>query len=71
MQVMHIPGGDVVAVMEAKEVVLAEVALTRYVGGNPDSNLAVRMMQAFVTANEEAARRTEEAAEGGEVAASA
>ncbi|WP_406303662.1 hypothetical protein OHA61_16615 [Streptomyces sp. NBC_00885] len=68
MQIMHIPGGDVVAVMEAKEVVLAEVALMRYVGGNPDSNLAVRMMQAFVTANEEAERRAKEAGEGGEAA---
>ncbi|NUK19833.1 hypothetical protein [Streptomyces lunaelactis] len=68
MQIMHTPAGDVVAVMEPKEAVLTEAALMRYVGGNPDSNLAVRIMQAFVTANEEAERRAEEAAEGGEAA---
>lgn len=71
MQIMFTSTGDVVTVMEAKEAVLAGVALMRYVGGNPDSHLAVRMLQGFVTANEEAKRRADEAAAGGEVAAPA
>ncbi|WP_406172268.1 hypothetical protein [Streptomyces sp. NBC_00996] len=71
MQIMHTPGGDVVAVMKAKELLLAEVALVVYVAENPDSNLAVRMMQDVVTANEDVERRAEEAAESAEAAVSA
>lgn len=71
MQIMFTPAGDVVVVMKPKEAALAEAALMRRVAANPDSNLAVCMMQAFITANEEAERRADEAAEGGEVAASA
>lgn len=63
MQIIYTPGGDVVAVMKAKEAVLTEAALMRYVAGNPDSNLAVRMLRDVVAANEQAEQRAEEAAE--------
>jgi hypothetical protein len=71
VQIMHTPGGDVVAAMEVKELLLAEVALMAYVAENPDSNLAVRMMRDVVTANEDAERCAEEAAESAEAAVSA
>ncbi|MET8677061.1 hypothetical protein ABZW18_05535 [Streptomyces sp. NPDC004647] len=71
MQIMHTPGGDVVAAMQVKELLLTEVALMAYVAENPDSNFAVRMMQDLVTANEDAERRAEEAAENAEAAATA
>ncbi|MDT9689546.1 hypothetical protein Q5762_14600 [Streptomyces sp. P9(2023)] len=71
MQIMHTPGGDAVAVMKAKELLLTEVALMAYVAENPDSNLAVRVMRDVVTASEEAERCAEEAAESAGAAASA
>ncbi|MFE2179041.1 hypothetical protein [Streptomyces sp. NPDC059455] len=63
MQIIHTPGGDVIAVMKAKEAVLAEAALMRYVAGDPDSNLAARMLWEVATVNERVERRTEGAAE--------
>lgn len=66
MQIVHTPGGDVVAVMKAKEAVLAEAALMHYVGENPDSNLAIGMMRKFVAANDEAERQAGDAAAAAE-----
>ncbi|WP_180685931.1 hypothetical protein [Streptomyces gossypiisoli] len=63
MQIIYTPGGDIVAVMQAKEAVLTEAALMRYVADNPDSNLAVRMLRDVVEANEQAEQHAEEAAE--------
>jgi purine nucleoside phosphorylase len=67
VQIIYTPGGDVVAVMKAKEAVLAEAALMRYVAESPDSNLAVRMLRDVANANEQAEQRAEEAAEAAAV----
>ncbi|MET8679948.1 hypothetical protein ABZW18_20785 [Streptomyces sp. NPDC004647] len=67
MQIIYTPGGDVVAVMKAKEAVLTEAALARYVAESPDSNLAVRMLRDVANANEQAEQRAEEAAEAAAV----
>ncbi|MFJ9617823.1 hypothetical protein [Streptomyces noursei] len=68
MQVIHTPPGGAIAVMEAKEAVMIEAALVRYVAANPDSNLAVRMLSDVASANEQGERRAEEAAKAPRVA---
>jgi hypothetical protein len=63
VQLMHTPAGDSVAVMEGSEILLIEVALSRYVLANPDSNLAVRMLADVSRVNEEREARMEDLAE--------
>lgn len=64
MQVVRTPHGDGVAIMEAGELLMAEVVLSRYVVENPDSRIAVRMLAETSRANEEAENAMEDAAEG-------
>ncbi|MBC9724941.1 hypothetical protein [Streptomyces sp. TRM68367] len=64
MQLVHAPVGGGVAVMEASEILLFEVALSRYVLENPNSNLAVRMLADVSRTNEEREARMEDLAEG-------
>ncbi|MBY8884803.1 hypothetical protein K7472_08080 [Streptomyces sp. PTM05] len=60
MRITNTPSGDVVAVMEGKELVLTESALMHYLAGpGVDSNLAARMMTAVSAANEDRQRREE------------
>ncbi|WP_425834215.1 hypothetical protein [Streptomyces fractus] len=62
MQLIDTPSGDVVAVMEAKEVLVLDVVLARYLAQEPDSFLAARMLQAVSRANEERAEHAERGA---------
>lgn len=64
MQVVRTPRGERVVVMQASELLMTEVALSRYVLENPNSNLAVRMLAETSHANEEAESAMEDAAEG-------
>ncbi|MFF4802359.1 hypothetical protein ACFY1U_28805 [Streptomyces sp. NPDC001351] len=64
MQFVQTPAGDGVAVMEAKEVLVVELALSRYVLEHPDSHVAVRMLADVSRANEEREARMEDLAEG-------
>ena len=63
MQVVRTPCGNSVALMAAGELLIAEVALSRYVVENPDSRIAVRMLAETSRANEEAEKAMEDAAE--------
>ena len=63
MQFVQTPAGDGVAVMEAKEVLVMELALSRYVLERPDSRLAVRMLADVSRVNEEREARMEDLAE--------
>ncbi|MEU0722891.1 hypothetical protein [Streptomyces sp. NPDC006140] len=64
MQFVHTSAGDGVAVLEAREVLLVESALSHYVLERPESNLAVRMLADFSRANEEREARMEDLVEG-------
>ena len=63
MQVVRTPRGERVVVMQASELLMTEVALSRYVLENPNSNLAVRMLAETSHANEEAVSARAAAAE--------
>ncbi|MDN0193929.1 hypothetical protein [Streptomyces sp. S.PNR 29] len=63
MQLVHTPAGDGVAVMTVPEILLIEVALSRYVLDNPNSHLAVRMLADVSRANEQREARMEDLAE--------
>ncbi|MCR8573067.1 hypothetical protein [Streptomyces sp. Isolate_219] len=63
MQFLRTPAGDEVAVMQAQEVLVLEVALSRYVLERPNSNLAVRMLADASRVNEEREARMENAAQ--------
>lgn len=65
MRFMHTPGGDEVVVMEAKEVLVMELALSLYVMEKSDSDLAVRMLVDASRANEEREAHMEDAVEAG------
>ncbi len=64
MQFVHTPAGDGVAVMEVKEVLVMELALSRYALESPDSPLAVRMLGDVSRVNEQREARMEDLAEG-------
>ncbi|MFE5117768.1 hypothetical protein [Streptomyces sp. NPDC056669] len=63
MQFIATPGGEEVAVMNAREALIVEVALSLYVMQNPDSNIAVRVLREVSSANESRQARLGEAAE--------
>ena len=63
MQFLDSPSGDVVAVMEVREALILDVALSRYLLQVPDSRLAARMLAAVSRANGQRERRQGEAAE--------
>ncbi|MFI0141519.1 hypothetical protein [Streptomyces luteogriseus] len=60
MQFIVTPGGDEIAVMDARE---ALVVLSLYVLKHPESNVAIDALQATSAANEAREARMEEAAE--------
>lgn len=64
MQIVHTPAGDGVAVMQAKEALVVESALSLYVMKNPDSRLAIRMLADVSRVNEEREAGMEQAIEG-------
>ncbi|MGW2022034.1 hypothetical protein [Streptomyces decoyicus] len=60
MQIVRTGGGEAVAVMQVKELLMTETALMRYLmqypdPANPDSSLACRMLSEISRANDEAA----------------
>ncbi|MGW3121345.1 hypothetical protein ACWDBW_30045 [Streptomyces sp. NPDC001107] len=63
MQVVRTSHGHGVAVMEAGELLMAEVVLSRYVVENPDSRIAVRMLAEVSRVNDETENAMEDAAE--------
>ncbi|MDH6624431.1 ABC-type dipeptide/oligopeptide/nickel transport system ATPase component [Streptomyces sp. LBL] len=64
MQLVYTPAGDGVVVMEAAEILIVEVALSRHVLENPYSHLAVRMLADVSRVNEEREARMEDLVEG-------
>ncbi|MFB7500420.1 hypothetical protein ACFC09_38075 [Streptomyces sp. NPDC056161] len=56
---MQTPSGDDVAVAEGKEVLVLELALSRYVLESPDALLAVRMLADVSRVNGEREARME------------
>lgn len=52
MQLIATPGGGEVAVMDAREALVVEGALSLYVLKHPDSNIAVRALGEVSRANE-------------------
>ncbi|WP_033306205.1 hypothetical protein RFN58_13965 [Streptomyces iakyrus] len=63
MQFIVTPGGDEIAVMDAREALIVEGALSLYVLKHPESNVAIDALQATSAANEAREARMEEAAE--------
>ncbi|MEU7640958.1 hypothetical protein AB0C11_33655 [Streptomyces sp. NPDC039016] len=64
MQIMRTPRGDGVAAMKASELLMLDVALSRYVLENPDSHLAIRMLSEVSRSIEEAEAPAKRAAKG-------
>ncbi|MGW3118560.1 hypothetical protein ACWDBW_15720 [Streptomyces sp. NPDC001107] len=64
MQFVQTPAGDSVAAMEVKEVLVMELALSRYVLEHPNSRVAVRMLADISRVNEEREARMEDLGEG-------
>lgn len=62
MQFVYAAADEDVAVMEPKETLILELALSLYVMHNPDSNIATRMMVDVSRANEERDARIAESA---------
>ncbi|MER6127898.1 hypothetical protein ABT173_36015 [Streptomyces sp. NPDC001795] len=65
MQFVTTPGGDEVAVMDAREALIMEGALSLYVMKNPDSNVAIDALRDFSQLNEAREARMDDAAESG------
>ncbi|MFD5738565.1 hypothetical protein ACFXJM_11450 [Streptomyces massasporeus] len=63
MQFIATPGGDEIAVMNAREALVVEGALSRYVLKHPESNVAIDALRAASAANEAREARMEEVAE--------
>ncbi|MGW1597394.1 hypothetical protein [Streptomyces sp. NPDC002343] len=63
MQFTATPDGGEIAVMDAREALVLEGALSLYVLKHPDSNVAIDALRAASTANEAREARMEEAAE--------
>ncbi len=63
MQLIATPGGDEVAVMDAREALVVEGALSLYVLKHPDSNVAVRALGEVARANEAREARMDDQAE--------
>lgn len=63
MQFIATQDGGEVAIMDAREALVMEGALSLYVLKNPDSNVAIRALRAASAANEAREARMEEAAE--------
>ncbi|GGP99338.1 hypothetical protein ACFFKE_02140 [Streptomyces mutabilis] len=63
MQFIVTPGGDEIAVMDAREALVVEGALSLYLLKHPESNVAIDALQAASAANEAREARMEEAAE--------
>ncbi|MFF3337793.1 hypothetical protein [Streptomyces flavidovirens] len=63
MQLITTPGGDEIAVMDAREALVIEGALSLYVLKHPESNVAIDALRAASAANEAREARMEEAAE--------
>ncbi|WP_328747168.1 hypothetical protein OHT57_16540 [Streptomyces sp. NBC_00285] len=63
MQLIATPGGDEVAVMDARETLVVEGALSLYVLKHPDSNVAVNALRDVSRANEVREARMDDQAE--------
>lgn len=63
MQFIVTPGGDEIVVMDAREALVVEGALSLYVLKHPDSSVAIDALRAASAANEAREARMEEAAE--------
>ncbi len=63
VQFIATPGGEEVAVMNAREALVVEGALSLYVTQNPDPSIAARALREFESANESRQARVDEAVE--------
>ncbi|MFI6009100.1 hypothetical protein ACIBAG_09745 [Streptomyces sp. NPDC051243] len=63
MQFIATPGGGEIAIMDAREALVVEGALSLYVLKHPESNVAIDALRAAAAANEAREARMEEAAE--------
>ncbi|MGA6159564.1 hypothetical protein ACPEIC_40220 [Stenotrophomonas sp. NPDC087984] len=62
MQFIATPGGEEVAVMNAREALILEGVLSVYVMQNSDSSIALRALREVSSANESRQARLDEAA---------
>ncbi|MGD6751932.1 hypothetical protein [Streptomyces sp. BH105] len=59
MQFIVTPGGDEVVIIRAEEALIMEGALSLYVMKHPESNIAIRALREFSSANESRIERIE------------